>query len=183
LFVFFHATFSLKKCCTSILSAPIQKQYEYGNKVSIAATATSNIIVSVVSHRHNLHDSKALPDILAHSKTSRGKPINIAVCDRGYKRPKTVGTTQIILPAPPLKWDKRYQRRVAIEPIIGHLKADYRLSRNFLKGITGDLINLLMVALAWNLSLWMRAFLASFLGTAQQQKTSCCHLYPPTRLH
>lgn len=149
------------------------KQYEYGNKVSIAATATSNIIVGVASHEHNRHDSKTLPDILAHTETSRGKPINIAVCDRGYQGPKTVGTTQIILPAPPRKRDNRYQRdkkrkrcqrRAAIEPIIGHLKADYRLSRNFLKSTTGDLINLLMAALAWNLSLWMRAFLAFIFG-------------------
>jgi transposase, IS5 family len=92
---------------------------------------------------------------------------------RGYKGPKTVGNTQIILPAPPLKRDNRYQRdkkrkrcqrRAAIEPIIGHLKADFRLSRNFLKSTTGDLINLLMAALAWNLSLWMRAFLAFIFG-------------------
>ena len=32
------------------------KPYEYGNKVSIAATATSNIIVGVVSHPQNQHD-------------------------------------------------------------------------------------------------------------------------------
>lgn len=155
------------------------KQYEYGNKVSIAATATSNIIVGVASHEHNLHDSKTLPDILAHTETSRGKPIKAAVCDRGYKGPKTVGTTQIILPAPPLKRDNRYQRdkkrkrcqrRAAIEPIIGHLKADYRLSRNFLKGTTGDLINLLMAALAWNLSLWMRAFLGFIFGLPNSKK-------------
>jgi transposase, IS5 family len=154
------------------------KQYEYGNKVSIAATAKSNIIVGVASHDHNLHDSKTLPDILAHTETSRGKPVKAAVCDRGYQGPKTVGATQIILPAPPLKRDNRYQRdkkrkrcqrRAAIEPIIGHLKADHRLSRNFLKGTTGDLTNLLMAALAWNLSLWMRAFLAFILGLLQNR--------------
>jgi hypothetical protein len=44
------------------------------------------------------------------------------------------------------------------------LKADFRLSGNFLKGTTGDPANLLMAALAWNLSLWMRAFLAFIVG-------------------
>lgn len=78
------------------------KPYEYGNKVSIAATAKSNIIVGVASHEHNLHDSKTLPDILAHTESSRGKPVKAAVCDRGYQGPKTVGSTQIILPGPPL---------------------------------------------------------------------------------
>jgi len=145
------------------------KPYEYGNKVSIAATARSNIIVGVVSHEQNLHDSKTLPQVLVHIENSRGKTAKTAVCDRGYRGPKTVGSTQIILPAPPLKKDNRYQRdkkrkrcqrRAGIEPIIGHLKADFRLVRNFLKGVVGDHINVLMAALAWNFSLWMRLFFA-----------------------
>ena len=37
------------------------KAYEYGNKVSIAATATTNLIVGVVSHDKNIHDSHTLP--------------------------------------------------------------------------------------------------------------------------
>ena len=72
-----------------------------------------------------------------------------------------------MLPAKGLKRDSRYQRdkkrkqckrRAAIEPIIGHLKSDFRLSRNYLKGIMGDEINLLMAATAWNLKKWLIAF-------------------------
>ncbi len=33
------------------------KQYEYGNKVSIACTAKTNIIVGIVSHESNIHDN------------------------------------------------------------------------------------------------------------------------------
>jgi IS5 family transposase len=54
---------------------------------------------------------------------------------------------------------KRCQRRAAIEPSIGHLKSDYRVGRNYLKGIKGDEINLLMAACAWNLNKWMKAIL------------------------
>jgi hypothetical protein len=36
---------------------------------------------------------------------------------------------------------KLCKRRAAIEPIIGHLKSDFRLSRNLLKGQVGDEIN------------------------------------------
>ncbi|MGB3131539.1 MAG: hypothetical protein WBB26_07685, partial [Saprospiraceae bacterium] len=32
----------------------------------------------------------------------------------------------------------------------GHLKSDYRLSRNYYKGIVGDQINVLLAAAAWN---------------------------------
>ena len=35
---------------------------------------------------------------------------------------------------------KSHKRRAAIEPIIGHLKQDHRLSRNFYKGDFGDAI-------------------------------------------
>jgi hypothetical protein len=42
-----------------------------------------------------------------------------------------------------------------IEPIIGHLKSDFRLSRNLLKGQIGDEINVLMAACAWNLRKWL----------------------------
>ncbi len=143
------------------------KQYEYGNKVSIASTAKGNLIVGAVSHERNLHDSHTLPEVLAHIETSRGKAVKTAVCDRGYRGKQQVNDTTIQLPKKPLKRDNRYQRdkkrkqcrrRAAIEPIIGHLKSDFRLSRNFLKGVAGDEINLLMAAIAWNLKKWLIAF-------------------------
>lgn len=147
-------------------------QYEYGNKVSVAATATSNIIVGAVSHETNLHDGHTLSAILAHIEISRGKKAQQATCDRGYRGKQQVNGTRIVLPKPPLKKDNRYQRnkkrkqcrrRAAIEPIIGHLKADFRLSRNYLKGIEGDEINLLLAATAWNLKKWLNAFFMRLL--------------------
>lgn len=153
------------------------KQYEYGNKVSVATTAKSNIIVGVVSHENNQYDGDTLAEVLEHIHRTRGERVEQAVCDRGYRGRKMVGVTNIILPAPPLKRDNRYQRdkkrkrcrrRAAIEPIIGHLKTDFRLSRNFLKGVTGDIINLLMAACAWNLNKWMRAILLFLFGAEYQ---------------
>jgi predicted phage-related endonuclease len=49
------------------------------------------------------------------------------------------------------------------------LKSDFRLSRNFLKGIIGDHINAMMAAAAWNFSLWMRLFLAFLFGFNPRQ--------------
>jgi len=152
------------------------KQYEYGNKASIASTVRSNIIVGVVSHAQSQHDSHTLPEILKHVEATRGKAAKQAVCDRGYRGKSEVGGTKIILPGKALKCDTRYQkdkkrkqcrRRAAIEPIIGHLKSDFRLARNYLKGALGDHINLLMAACAWNLKQWLLAiFWAFFLCEA-----------------
>ncbi len=143
------------------------KQYEYGNKVSVASTAKRNLIVGVVSHDRNIHDSHTLPEVLAHIETSRATRVKQGVVDRGYRGRSEVNGTQIILPKKALKKDNRYQRdkkrkqcrrRAAIEPIIGHLKSDYRLSRNYLKGSVGDELNLLIAATAWNLRQWVLAF-------------------------
>ena len=57
---------------------------------------------------------------------------------------------------------KELRRRSAIEPVIGHCKADGHLGRNFLKGRTGDQINAVMSAVGYNLRLilkWLRKLL------------------------
>ena len=67
--------------------------------------------------------------------------------------------TCIFLPGAPRKdytpYQKRkmrqnFRRRVAIEPVIGHVKNDFRMDRNYLKGIIGDAINAFMSAAAFN---------------------------------
>jgi IS5 family transposase len=91
-----------------------------------------------------------------------------AIVDRGYRGRKYVGDTEILVPGrPPVgqskalnaKMRKRFRRRAAIEPVIGHLKADFRLARCYLKGFKGDQINLMLAAAAWNLRKWMRNIL------------------------
>lgn len=159
------------------------KQYEYGSKASIASTAQGNLIVGVVNHEQNRHDNHTLPEILRHVEASRGKAVKQAVCDRGYRGKREVNGTSIILPGKALKQDTRYQRdkkrkqcrrRAAIEPIIGHLKSDFRLIRNYLKGAIGDRINLLMAACAWNLRQWLLAILWLFFSWRKTQITPIC---------
>jgi len=56
---------------------------------------------------------------------------------------------------------KQFGRRAAIEPVIGHLKSDHRIKRNFYKGITGDSINVMLSA-AYNFKRMMRKWKSSF---------------------
>ena len=153
------------------------KKYEYGTKASIVTTKDSGVIVGVSAHEKNEHDSKTLQAALTCANATRETPIDEAICDRGYRGVKEVLGTTISIPSTPLKRDSEYQkqkkrekfkRRAAIEPIIGHLKSDYRLSRNYLKGFIGDQINLLLAATAWNLKKWMNLyFFARFIGQIQ----------------
>ena len=50
-------------------------------------------------------------------------------------------------------------KRAGIEPTIGYLKSDYRLSRNFYKGVKGDAINIMLAAAAYNFKRAMRVLL------------------------
>ena len=50
---------------------------------------------------------------------------------------------------------KKFRNRAAIEPIIGHLKTDFRLAKNYFMGETGPQINALLSATAWNMKKMM----------------------------
>lgn len=143
------------------------KPYEYGRKASVVSTLESQVIVGVKSHDEHVHDSKTLAPALEVANRVRTTAIETAVVDKGYRGSKRSVDAEVVLPSAPLKRDSQEQRerkrrlcqqRSAIEPIIGHLKHDYRLNRNWLKGSEGDSINLLMAACAWNLRKWMAIF-------------------------
>ena len=58
----------------------------------------------------------------------------------------------------PSEW-QRYKRRSSIEPIIGHVKHDHRMERNFLKGEEGDKINAILAGCGFNIRKLLRAIL------------------------
>lgn len=150
------------------------KKYEFGSKASIAITKRSGIIVGAYNLAKNAYDGHTLPKALDQCEQLREDRPKVAIVDRGYKGRSRIGETEILMPKPPGKssteYEKkkaraRFRRRAAIEPVIGHLKTDNRLSRNFLKGIFGDEINVMLAAAAFNLRKWMRkaeTFFGSF---------------------
>ena len=140
------------------------KKWEYGNKVSIASTLNTNVIVSVVSFTENIHDSKTLPSTVEFHKEMTGVTARKVFYDRGARGIKKVGDTEIVIPETgkgktdyhKRKAKRNFGRRSAIEPIIGHLKNDYRMLRNNLKGNEGDAINAIMAGTAFNFRRAMR---------------------------
>ncbi len=53
---------------------------------------------------------------------------------------------------------REMKRRAAVEPVIGHVKAEHRMDRNYLKGRDGDRANAVLAAAGYNLSLLIRWF-------------------------
>ncbi len=83
-----------------------------------------------------------------------------SVVDRGYKERKTVNEVEICIPgklkasASPYQKQKirqRFRACAGIEPIIGHVKHDHRMQRNFLAGVIGDQINTILAAAGFNM--------------------------------
>jgi len=141
------------------------QRYEFGTKASIAITRDSGIIIGALAFEKNVFDGHTIPAVLAQVKRLVNRVPCVGIADRGYRGKTKVNDTQIITPKPARKnaskeamalARKRFRRRAGIEPIIGHLKSDHRLKRNFLKGFAGDQINLLMAAAAFNFKKWMR---------------------------
>ena len=144
------------------------KKYEFGSKASIVMTKNSGIIVGAVSFSKNIYDGHTLPEALKQSEALVGRRAKVAICDRGYRGKRVIDGTEIEIPKKPLKrasaYEKRkvrmrFRRRAGIEPVIGHLKSDFRLLRNYLKGSVGDSINLMLAAAAYNFKKLMRQLL------------------------
>jgi IS5 family transposase len=143
----------------------VHKRYEFGNKVALVIGARSGVITAAESFEENLYDGHTLPAALEQSEANTGVQARTALVDRGFRGASQVGDTEVVMPqAGPWPADKagrrkrrrQNARRVSIEPKIGHLKSDYRLGRNFLSGVLGDAINVLLACAASNLRKWMR---------------------------
>jgi IS5 family transposase len=141
------------------------KKYEFGSKASVTVTKDGGIIVGALSFPGNPFDGHTLPEVLDQVEEITGQRPERAICDRGYRGKHWVGETRIDIPeagngskkpSEKSKARKRFQRRAAIEPIIGHLKNDHRMLRNYLKGHIGDAMNLFMACAAFNFRKFIR---------------------------
>jgi IS5 family transposase len=135
------------------------KKYEFGSKVSIITTKDTGVIIGAINIEKNVHDSRTLEPAIEQQQRLTGIILKNNFVDRGYRGVKEVLGTKIIIPETPGKESNPYEkqkirkgfkRRAAIEPKIGHLKQDHRLSRNFYKGIKGDNNNVMLAAAAMN---------------------------------
>jgi transposase, IS5 family len=163
-------------CCIS--KGKEHKKYEFGNKASFVKT-DSGVIVGAMGFR-NEYDGHTLEPVLEQVKKLLGKTPKKAKVDRGYRGKKQIGDTEIMIPSPPKKSMSDYQKRklrqahskrAGIEPIIGHLKSDHRLGRNFYKGIIGDNINIMLAAAAFNFKRMINKWKSSFWLFFQSIKT------------
>ena len=164
-----------------IAKGKARSRYEFGVKTSIAVTnartAGGQFIVGMQSLPGNPYDGHTLTGQIEQVERLTGVAVQRAYVDRGYRGHKHGGKAKVYIAhtrgisSPTIK--RELKRRNAIEPIIGHTKADGLLERNHLAGATGDAINALLVAAGHNLRLlvaWL-AMLLRALITAWLRQT------------
>ena len=135
------------------------KKYEFGNKSGFVITKKSGIIIGAMAFEDNPYDGHTLQPQLEQVSDLMGRLPKLALVDRGYKGRKTILGVEIMMPGTgkgKTAYEKhknrlRFRRRASIEPVIGHLKSDHRMLRNYLKGVEGDMINTIMAAVAFNM--------------------------------
>lgn len=145
-----------------IAKGKAHKQYEFGNKVSIASTTKSGWVVGIKSFSENIYDGKTAAGSLDQVKEIQGISPEEAMTDRGYKGYTGLYMgTQIYHQGQRRGVSKRLKsllrKRSRIEPLISHLKSDHRMGRNFLLGVEGDEINSISAGIAFNLRKIMKA--------------------------
>ncbi len=158
--------YSLHKPFTScIAKGKAHKQYEFGNKVGLMLNPKSLIILAIKDFIGNPHDSKTIEPLLNQMKNNLDFKPDEVVYDRGGRGNKEINGVRISTPAKPLKKDnayarlkkrKKFRRRAAIEPVIGHLKQHFRMGQNYLHGSKSPQINAFLAATGWNLKKMMK---------------------------
>ncbi len=164
-----HDTNKLYSChapeVECIAKGKTHKKYEFGCKVSVAATSRDNWIVGIQAHQGNPYDGHTLNGMLELVTRMTGTTVKEAYCDKGYRGHNHTGDTTVHIAGKkgkiPRSLRKWLRRRCAIEPIIGHLKSDNRMDRNYLKGAIGDTINALLCGCGANIRKLIAAFFLS----------------------
>jgi IS5 family transposase len=138
--------------------------YEFGCKVSVATPVTQPKGGQFVLHARALHgnpfDGHTLGPAIADVQWMTGIEVKRIHVDKGYRghnhplKFRVWISGQVRRTTVSIK--REMKRRAAIEPVIGHLKAEHRMDRNHLKGREGDRINAVLAAAGFNFSLLIR---------------------------
>jgi len=148
--------------------------WEFGVKVSVVTTNArapgGQFVLHAAALPGNPYDGHTLRTVIEDTQRLTGREIERVYVDRGYRghdapNPRRVfisGQKRGVVGA--IKRELR--RRSAIEPVIGHMKAQGHLDRCYLKGHAGDAANAILSAVGYNfrrILAWLRILLRLIL--------------------
>ena len=153
------------------------RPYEFGVKVSVATTAHRSkggqFVTHIAALPGNPYDGHTLATVIPAMEDMIGNTIERLLADAGYRghnapidykfRVYTSGQKRWLTP----QIKRELRRRAAIESVIGHLKAEHRMGRNYLAHHAGDAVNAVLAATGYNFHLllrWLELLLSRFLA-------------------
>jgi transposase, IS5 family len=152
------------------------RPYEFGVKVSVATTIGHSKGGQFVLHAKalpgNPYDGHTLATVIPEIERLVGPTIQRIVTDKGYRghnappeyKFKVYISGQKRGVTPQIK--RELKRRSAVEPVIGHLKAEHRMGRNYLAHRSGDATNPVLAAVGYNFRIiikWLRILLTIWM--------------------
>ena len=154
------------------------RPYEFGVKVSVTTTLNPSrggqFVLNAKALPGNPYDGHTLAPVIPAIEATTGAEVMRIIADAGYRghgapapydiRVYTAGQKRRMTP----EIKRRMRRRSAVEPVIGHLKAEHRMGRNHLAHSAGDAINAVLAAAGYNfrrLLAWLALWLALIVRT------------------
>ena len=121
---------------------------------TVAPSRGGQFVLAAKALPGNPYDGHTLSTVIPHVETLIGNEIARIIADKGYRghgcpAPYSMrvyvsqqkrGVTRAI--------KRELKRRAAVEPVIGHMKSDHRMDRNYLIGSHGDAANAVLAAVA-----------------------------------
>jgi IS5 family transposase len=152
------------------------RPYEFGVKVSVATTLSrargGQFVTHVKALPGNPYDGHTLATVIPEMEALIGNTIERVLLDKGYRghnappdykfRVFISGQKRRVTP----QIKRELRRRSAVEPVIGHLKSEHRMGRNYLWHRQGDATNAVLAAAGYNfrrLLRWMQLLLRPIL--------------------
>jgi IS5 family transposase len=153
------------------------RPYEFGVKVSVATTLShakgGQFVTHVKALPGNPYDGHTLATVIPEMEALIGNTIERVLLDKGYRghnappdykfRVFTSGQKRRVTP----QIKREMRRRSAVEPVIGHLKSEHRMGRNYLWHRDGDATNAVLAAAGYNfrrLIKWLSLLLFKILA-------------------
>ena len=156
--------------------------YEFGVKVSVAVTAGEGLVVGMRSMPGNPYDGHTVDSQLEQVGILTGHTPKIVLADRGYRGVEPPSGTRLLISHTrrlPKRLKQLLKRRQVVEPMIGHMKADGLLGKNWLKGADGDALHAILCGAGHNLRMILRRLRALYYAFIAWLMLALSVLIPP----
>ena len=149
--------------------------WEFGVKVSVVTTNArapgGQFVLHAKALPGNPYDGHTLRAVIENTQRLTGREIERVYVDKGYRGHDAPNPRRVFISGQKRgvfgAIKRELRRRSAIEPVIGHMKAEGHLGRCYLKGQAGDAANAVLTAVGYNfrrILAWLRMLLRLILS-------------------